>query len=66
MKVVGFIRFLHFRRDGSRWIVDIEFENNTKWLGWFEGKTKKSAIQNIVAVTGHTPVFASDGRTAWL
>ena len=66
MQLATLIRFIHFRRDGARWIADLELEIGHTWMGWYEAKTKRAVLENIKAVTGRDVQFGSDPHTGWV
>jgi hypothetical protein len=66
MKLATMIRFIHFRRDGSRWLVDLELEDGHTWMGWFNAKTKKSAVAHIESMVARPVQFGSDRNVGWV
>jgi hypothetical protein len=66
MKLATMIRFINFRRDGQRWIIDLELEDGHTWMGWGVTRTKREAIQHIEAVVGQPVQFGSDRNVGWV
>lgn len=66
MELATMIRFIHFRRDGRRWIADLELEDGHTWMGWAVMSSKRKITEHIQSVVGRPVQFGPDKMTGWV
>ncbi len=64
-ELATYIKCVHIRRDGSRWIADLEMKQGSDWTGFYVGPTKRALIQHMEAVVGSPLQFGTDLYIAW-